>query len=125
MKKINFLIAAVLMLAFTSCASTSNYMSGLQNLTEDAQQYGSNYTIKDWQRSNDRFVKYVKKYPDYAKKLTTQERKDAMRMGTAYVAAATKYGGESITSELKGLMESGTDLISTFKDMFNGFGLFK
>jgi hypothetical protein len=75
--------------------------------------------VRDWERSNAHFARYVKKYPSYAKRMTSQERIDAVRMGTTYMKAAVKNGGQTVASELKGIIGSGTDLFDTFKGLFN------
>jgi len=118
MKRITFfvILSAVLLCFTTSCnvpMSKDGYVKGFVAFVEEVEANGSNYTLKEWEKADDRFENYTEDYYErFADKLTPADQKTLGR-------CAAKYAKARAASALKGLsddIEEGANFMEGYAD---------
>lgn len=118
MKRITFfvILSAVLLCVTTSCnvpMSKDGYVNGFVAFVEEVEANGSNYTLKEWEKADDRFENYTEDYYErFADKLTPADQKTLGR-------CAAKYAKARAASALKGLsddIEEGANFMEGYAD---------
>lgn len=118
MKRITFfvILSAVLLCVTTSCnvpMSKDGYVKGFVAFVEEVEANGSNYTLKEWEKADDRFENYTEDYYErFADKLTPADQKTLGR-------SAAKYAKARAASALKGLsddIEEGANFMEGYAD---------
>ena len=93
--------------------SKDGYVKGFVAFVEEVEANGSNYTLKEWEKADDRFENYTEDYYErFADKLTPADQKTLGR-------CAAKYAKARAASALKGLsddIEEGANFMEGYAD---------
>lgn len=110
MKKILVISISVLALMLSSCSTKTSALSDLRNLTYDIRNYGSEYTLRDWQKVKNEYDKVSERLSRYD--YTPAQREEIGELKGQCVkyfakGLVTNAAGQviGISSELKGILE--------------------
>lgn len=111
MKKILFLLAALLVMA--SCTST--LPKQFTALADKVEKHGDSFSDEQWNNANDQYEKLVEQFNENADKFNAEQKKEITSAIGRYQAAALKAG-------LKGAAGAVEELVEGAKGFLEGLG---
>ena len=121
MKRISlFAMLGVVLLCLTvACNVPMNkdgYVKGFVSFVEEVETKGANYTLKDWEKADDRFENYTEDYYErFADRLTPADQKTLGR-------CAARYAKARAASSLKGLSDDIEDGVNFMEGYMEQMG---
>lgn len=125
MKKIArlLLIAIVAMLSFSSCASM--LPARFDSLATNVEKHGDNYTLRQWERKNDKFKGLCQEYKENFPKYTRTQRSRIHNSMATYVKSAAKTGAITVADAVSEISNQITEMVEDAKVLFESLGLGK
>ncbi|MCQ2147734.1 MAG: hypothetical protein MJZ16_09490 [Bacteroidales bacterium] len=115
------LTAIIAVSALSSCAST--LPARFDSFATTVERRADNYSLKDWQRKNDKFKDLCAEYKDNHRMYTTSEKRRIYESMATYVKAAGKSGVIAVTDTVSAIGEQITSFIADAKEFFESLGI--
>jgi len=113
--------AIIAVSALSSCAST--LPARFDSFATNVERRADNYSLKDWERKNDKFQNLCAEYKENYKMYTTSEKRRIYESMATYVKAAGKSGVIAVSDTVSAITEQITSFISDAKEFLETLGI--
>jgi len=109
-------ICLLLLTSFFVISCSSSLPHKIDRLADRAEAKGANYSMDQWEQSNEKFEEFVEEYVENYGSYSPAERKEINRAIARYSAAAVKSGVHGVASEVESFLDDVPDVIDEVID---------
>ena len=117
------LTAVIGALSLSSCATM--LPSRFETFSSNVENNSDNYTLRKWERKNQKFGRLCGEYKDNFVRYSASDRHRINSSMASYVKSAAKSGVTTVTDAVTELTGQFNDLINEAKELFDNLGIGK